>query len=96
MCAGVKKLISSYGVLQIREQLASGIAPIEPSYTGPRLSSTEEPTPEFVDSVVEWFKDGNIIPRRLAWQIVLGAYEVLKAEDTLVDAVVPEGETINV
>lgn len=46
--------------------------------------------------MIEWFKDGNVIPRRIAWQIVLGAYEILKKEPSLVDAHIPEGETINV
>lgn len=49
-----------------------------------------------MDSLIEWFKDGNVIPRRIAWQIVLGAYEQLKQEPSLVDVTIPEGETINV
>jgi serine/threonine-protein phosphatase 5 len=72
------------------------MAPIESSYTGPNLNADGLPTSEFVDALIEWFKDGQVIPRRIAWQIVLGAYEVLKAEDSLVDALIPEGETINV
>lgn len=81
---------------QITDQLAAGGSPIEADYTGPRLSSDGLPTAEFVDALIEWFKDGNVIPRRIAWQIVLGAFEKLKTEPSLVDVTVPEGETINV
>lgn len=81
---------------QILDQLASGTAPIDPSYSGPRLDSKDQPTAQFVDDLVEWFKKGQVIPRRIAWQIVLGAYGVLKEEESVVDAIVPEGETINV
>ncbi|KAL8278876.1 hypothetical protein RQP46_008747 [Phenoliferia psychrophenolica] len=82
--------------IKIRDQLAQGIAPLEKDYAGPMLSPDGKPTVEFVDSLIAWFKDGKVIPRRLAWQIVLGAQEQLVAEPTLVECEVPEGETINV
>lgn len=71
------------------------MAPFPADYKGPVLPASG-PTIEFVDALIAWFKDGEVIPRRLAWQIVLGAYEVLKAEPTLVEVTIPEGETINV
>ncbi|KAK4054960.1 Palmitoyl-protein thioesterase 1 [Microbotryomycetes sp. JL221] len=78
------------------EQLKDGGSPIEKDYKGPRLEDDERPTAKFVDDMIEWFKEGNVIPRRIAWQIVLGAYEKLKEEASLVDVTIPEGETINV
>ena len=80
---------------QIIDQLANGTAPIPSDYKGPRLPETG-PTVEFVDNLIAWFKDGQVIHRRLAWEIVLGAYAVLKAEPTLVEVTIPQGETINV
>lgn len=85
----------SYTV-QIREQLSHGTAPLDKDYAGPMLSEDGLPTVEFVDSLLAWFKDGKVLPRRIAWQIVLGAQEQLVAEPTLVECEVPEGETINV
>lgn len=46
--------------------------------------------------MVQWFKDGQVVPRRTAWQILLGAYDVLKEEETLVDVPIPEGQTVDV
>jgi serine/threonine-protein phosphatase 5 len=81
--------------VNVTNQLASGIAPIEASYAGPRLTEGK-PTVDFVNELIDWFKDGNIIPRRLAWEICLGAQGVLASEPTLVDVSIPVGETINV
>ncbi|POY71537.1 putative Protein-serine/threonine phosphatase [Rhodotorula taiwanensis] len=85
--------------VSIRKQLAEGATPIPSDYTGPRLSGSDaapEITPEFVDAMVQWFKDGQVVPRRTAWQILLGAYDVLKEEETLVDVPIPEGQTVDV
>lgn len=46
--------------------------------------------------MMDWFKEGNVLPRRIAWQIILGAYEVLKEEETLVDVEIPQDQTIDV
>lgn len=83
-------------LVQIREQLDQGGSPIESGYKGPRLPSDGSPTADFIDSMIDWFKDGNVLPRRVAWQIILGAYDVLKEEETLVDVEIPAGETIDV
>ncbi|KAK4702839.1 serine/threonine-protein phosphatase 5, partial [Phenoliferia sp. Uapishka_3] len=88
--------LTSFPLSQIRDQLASGIAPLDKDYAGPQLSVDGLPSVEFVESLLEWFKDGKVLPRRIAWQIVLGAQEVLASEKTLVECEVPEGETINV
>lgn len=80
---------------KLLDQLANGLAPIEDSYKGPRLPESG-PTVEFIEELIEWFKKGELIPRRICWEIVLGAYNILKAEPTLVDVTVEEGETINV
>ncbi|KAK4050596.1 Palmitoyl-protein thioesterase 1 [Microbotryomycetes sp. JL201] len=81
---------------KIIEQLKDGASPIDKDYTGPRLDDDTQVTAKFVDDMIEWFKDGNVIPRRIAWQIVLGAYAKLKEEPSLVDVTIPDGETINV
>jgi serine/threonine-protein phosphatase 5 len=83
-------------LLQIREQLDQGGSPIESGYSGPQLPADGSPTPEFIESMMDWFKDGNVLPRRIAWEIILGAYNVLKEEETLVDVEIPADQTIDV
>ncbi|CEQ42828.1 SPOSA6832_04688 [Sporobolomyces salmonicolor] len=82
--------------IKIKEQLEQGGSPIDSDYKGPRLPEDGLPTAEFVEEMMQWFKDSNVLPRRLAWQIILGAYDVLKEEETLVDVEIPEGQTINI
>lgn len=81
--------------VKILDQLTSGSSPIESDYTGPLVPADGKPTLEFVESLIEWFKSGKLIPRRVAWEIVLGAHKILKNEPTLVDVDIPEGQTIN-
>lgn len=83
-------------MLQIRKQLDEGHSPIPSDYKGPVLPASGQINEAFIDSMIEWFKDGNLIPRRVAWEIILGAYNILKEEETLVDIDIPEGQTVNV
>lgn len=46
--------------------------------------------------MVEHFKAGKLLPKRIVWQILIGAYDVLKEEETLVDVPIPEGQTVDV
>ncbi|GAA5917451.1 hypothetical protein JCM6882_006473 [Rhodosporidiobolus microsporus] len=81
---------------KIRKQLDDGHSPIPSDYKGPVLPAEGQINEAFIDSMIEWFKDGNLIPRRVAWEIILGAYNILKEEETLVDVDIPEGQTVNV
>lgn len=80
---------------KVLDQLNSGSAPIERDYAGPLVPVDGIPTIEFVEALIAWFKDGKLIPRRIAWQVILGAHAILKAESTMVEVDIPEGETIN-
>jgi len=82
--------------LQIQKQLDDGASPIPSDYDGPRLDDDARPTPAFVDDMVAHFKAGKLLPKRIVWQILLGAYNVLKEEETLVDVPIPEGQTVDV
>lgn len=80
----------------IKQQLVDGLSPIENDYVGPQLPKDGLPTVEFVEDLIEWFKSGKVLPRRIAWQIVLGAQSILLNESTLVDVGIPVGQTISV
>ncbi|GAA6006865.1 PP5 family serine/threonine-protein phosphatase [Rhodotorula paludigena] len=80
----------------VQKQLDDGTAPIPSDYDGPRLDKDERPTAQFVDDMISHFKDGKLLPKRIAWQILLGAYEILKEEESMVDVSIPEGQTVDV
>lgn len=82
------------------EIIAEGACEVEKSYEGPKLETTEDGkfkiTIEFVRSMMQWFKDGKSLPRRYAWEIVLGAHDHFVKEESLVDVKVDKGFTIDV
>ena len=85
-----------------RRLIADHACPVEADYAGPRPQAPADetgswtPTIEFVEGMVEWFKQGKTLPRRLVWEIVLGCSALLRAEPSLVDVTVEEGCTVDV
>lgn len=54
------------------------------------------PTPEFVEGMIASFKNGGKIPRRLAWEIILGVKRIVEKEKSLVEVTVPEGAVCDI
>jgi serine/threonine-protein phosphatase 5 len=87
-------------VERCREVIAEGGCSLESSYTGPQL--TELPgnkyaiTEEFITSMIEWFKSGKALARRYVWEIVLGCYDAIVKEESLVELQLEEGVTCDV
>jgi serine/threonine-protein phosphatase 5 len=83
-----------------REAIAQKACEVETDYAGPKLDTDEEGhysiTQEFVDGLLEHFKNGGKLPRRYVWEIVLGCAEVLAKEETLVDVKIERGVTCDV
>jgi serine/threonine-protein phosphatase 5 len=77
-----------------------GACEVEKTYEGPKLETTDDGkykvTVEFIRSMIQWFKDGKTLPRRYAWEIVLGAHEHFMKEESLVDVKVENDVTIDV
>jgi len=73
---------------------------VEKTYEGPKLETTDDGkykiTVEFIRSMIQWFKDGKTLPRRYAWEIVLGAHDHFAKEESLVDVKVENDVTIDV
>ena len=73
---------------------------MEKTYEGPKLETTDDGkykiTIEFIRSMIQWFKDGNTLPRRYAWEITLGAHDHFVKEESLVDVKVENDVTIDV
>jgi hypothetical protein len=53
-------------------------------------------TPTFLQSMIDWFKDGKTLPKRYVWEIVLGAHEQFVKEESLVNLNIEEGVTCDV
>ena len=73
---------------------------MEKTYEGPKLEKTDdgkyEITIEFIRSMIQWYKDGKTLPRRYAWEIILGAHDHFVKEESLVDVKVEDDVTMNV
>jgi serine/threonine-protein phosphatase 5 len=46
--------------------------------------------------MIQWFKDGKTLPRRYAWEIVLGAHDHFVKEESLVYVNIEKGVTLDV
>lgn len=55
-----------------------------------------KPTTEFVEGMIESFKKGGKVPRRVAWEIILGVKEVVEREKSLVRVEVQKGATCDI
>ncbi|OCF32273.1 protein phosphatase 5 [Kwoniella heveanensis BCC8398] len=55
-----------------------------------------KPTKEFVEGMVESFKSGGKVPKRIAWEIILGCRDIVEKEKSLVEIEIPEGVTCDV
>lgn len=87
-------------MLQLELRPAQGSCEVEKNYKGPKLGKTDDGkykiTIEFIRSMIQWFKDGKTLPRRYAWEIVLGAHDHFVKEESLVSVKIEEGVTIDV
>lgn len=46
--------------------------------------------------MIQWFKDGKTLPKRYAWEIVIGAHDQFVKEESLVNVDIEEGVTCDV
>jgi serine/threonine-protein phosphatase 5 len=74
---------------------------MDADYAGPTPSFDEpsgryRPTKEFVEGVIQLFKDGGKLPKRLCWEIVLGCKDAVESELSLVETVVEKGVVCDV
>lgn len=91
---------TSKTVLDHLQYGTGGSAGPSDSYTGPRLTETDDHqgsiTLEFVEEMLEYFKKDKPLPLRYIWQIILGAQRELEKEGPLVEHTIAEGKTVKV
>lgn len=77
----------------------TGGCEVDKAYTGPKLPSEDGKysiTLEFLREMMQWFKDGKMLPKRYVWEIVLGAYQQFEKEASLVDLTLEKGKSVDV
>jgi len=72
---------------------------VDAVYAGPKLPLENGKfymTQEFIDQMIQWFKDGKTLPKRYVWEIVIGAHDHFVKEESLVDVKIEGGVTCDV
>ncbi|RSH87663.1 uncharacterized protein EHS24_000177 [Apiotrichum porosum] len=83
----------SHGACALESNLpANTPLPIIPDDPAARYT----PTKEFVESMIETFKNGGKLPKRVVWEIVLGVLAIINSEPSLVEVTIPKGVTVDV
>jgi serine/threonine-protein phosphatase 5 len=67
---------------------------VDDSYDGARLD--KEMTQEFIDDMIDRFKNGKKIHRKYAFQIVKSVLDITKAEPTMVEIGVDQGTKLTI
>jgi serine/threonine-protein phosphatase 5 len=67
---------------------------VDPTYDGAKLG--DEMTLEFVEDMIERFKNGKKLARKYVFQIIVKVMELVRAEPTMVEVDVEDGQEITV
>lgn len=67
---------------------------VDDNYDGVRLGN--EMTQEFIDDMIERFKNGKKIHRKYAFQIIKAVLDIVKQEPTMVEIGVEEGTKLTI
>ncbi|KAK3378163.1 serine/threonine-protein phosphatase 5 [Podospora didyma] len=67
---------------------------VEPAYDGVHLGS--EMTQEFIDDMMERFKNGKLIHKKYVYQIVIAVTKIVYNEPTMVEMEIPDGVELTV
>ncbi|KAG8803392.1 hypothetical protein FRC16_005589 [Serendipita sp. 398] len=93
-------------VEHVLQTIQQGGCEIDAAYAGPKLPPASEEdaakgkkfgiSSEFIEKMEEWFKSGKNLPRRIAWEIVLGCWDACVQEESLNEVILDEGMTCDV
>lgn len=79
-----------------RIQIDSADIDVPSSYTGPKLETIDDLTSKWVESLIEWQRDGKVLHKKYAVMIINKATELLEKEDSLVTISIDDLEEITV
>jgi serine/threonine-protein phosphatase 5 len=69
---------------------------VESSYSGPKLNSTDDITPDWIINCMDHFRDQKKLHKKYVTMIIQRATEVFEKEETLVHIPLEELEEITV
>jgi serine/threonine-protein phosphatase 5 len=80
------KMIQEGAVPLVEESSWKGSLP-----TYDEKANRYRPTKEWIEEMIERFKQGDKLPKRIVWEIILGCKEALDKEDSLVEVTLDKG-----
>ncbi|KAJ8109369.1 hypothetical protein ONZ43_g6156 [Nemania bipapillata] len=99
-CQKIVRQLNFYAAIEVGEEpsAAEGLdvdsITVEPDYDGVRLG--DEMTQEFIDDMIERFKNGKKIHRKYVYQIVIAAKKIVYDEPTMVEMTIPDDVKLTV
>ncbi|KAI0550844.1 protein phosphatase 5 [Xylaria curta] len=99
-CQKIVRQLNFYAAIDVGDEpsAAEGLdidsITIEPDYDGVQLK--DEMTQEFIDDMIERFKNGKKIHKKYAYQIVIATQKIVYEEPTMVEMTIPEDVKLTV
>ncbi|KAI1485181.1 protein phosphatase 5 [Biscogniauxia mediterranea] len=93
-CQKIVRQLNFYAAIEVGEEpsAAEGLdidsIAIEPDYDGVLLK--DEMTQEFIDDMIERFKNGKKIHRKFVYQIIIAVKKIVYDEPTMVEVTIPD------
>lgn len=94
-------------IVRCQEVIKDGGCEIDRNYTGPMLETVPPSDPssrqtkykitqKFVDEMIDHYRNGKALHRRIIWEIVLGVYSIIVNEPSMVEVPLDEGVTCDI
>lgn len=99
-CQKIVRQINFYAAIEIGDEpsAAEGLdvdsMAIEPDYDGVQLK--DQMTQEFIDDMIERFKNGKKLHKKYVYQIVIAVKKIVYEEPTMVEMKIPDDVTLTV
>ncbi|KAK7757210.1 Palmitoyl-protein thioesterase 1 [Diatrype stigma] len=99
-CQKIVRQLNFYAAIEVGDEpsAAEGLdldsIAIEPDYDGVQIK--DEMTQEFIDDMIERFKNGKKIHKKFVYQIVIAVKKIVHEEPTMVEVKIPEDVQLTV
>ncbi|RYP79820.1 hypothetical protein DL769_002765 [Monosporascus sp. CRB-8-3] len=99
-CQKIVRQLNFYEAIEVGDEpsAAEGLdldaIAIEPDYDGVQIK--DEMTQEFIDDMIERFKNGKKIHKKFVYQILIAVMKILHDEPTMVEMTIPDDVTLTV
>lgn len=99
-CEKVVRQLAFFAAIEVGEEpsAAEGLdvdsIAVEPAYDGVRLEG--EMTQEFIDDMMERFKNGKTIHKKYVYQIIIAVKKIVYDEPTMVEVDIPQDVELTV